>query len=103
MIAATPVQKPVINEPLKLFPKAVENSLKASQPAAVAAISPPIKPTMLLFGLAGTKPRFPFQNNIPKSHASESHKKTISKNTAIIFEADCQRVIAEIKMIKSPG
>ena len=102
-MAANPVQSPVNKEPPKLFPKAEGNNSKASQPAAVAAISPPIKPTMLLFGLAGTKPRFPFPNNIPKSHASESHKKTISKNIAMIFEADGQRVITEINDKKSPG
>lgn len=53
-IAASAVQSPVSSEPLKLFPNDEGNTKYARAPTAMGANTPPIKPAMLLFGLAGT-------------------------------------------------
>ena len=53
-------------------------------PVAMEPKYPPIKPAMLLFGLARTIPALFLPRRTPKSHAQESHAKTITNNIARI-------------------
>ena len=63
---------------------------------------PPIKPAMLLFGLAAIRPRLPFPNSMPNSHAKESQANTSKKNSAINTGESGITVKSEIYVSKNP-
>ena len=73
-----------------------------SKPNAIDPIIPPIKPTILLLGLAATNPLVDFPKRIPKNHAHESHMNTKIRKRLIMYFALGKSVILEMNVIRKP-
>ena len=63
---------------------------------------PPIKPAILLFGLALIKPLLFFPKRTPKNQARESHKNTIVRNIMRISLECSKNVILERNVKRYP-
>ena len=68
----------------------------------MAPIKPPIKPAILLFGLAAKTLRLFFPKRTPNNDARESFINTVKRNKARNFVDSANKVIREMNVSKNP-